>query len=71
MAINSVNTNPSVFTALRSLNSSKTSSSQTQNRVSSGLAVSSALTDAASFAIGQGLRAELQTSNAISQGLNT
>lgn len=70
MAINSINTNSSVFASLRSINSVNNSNSTTQNRVSTGLQVAGALSDASNFAIGQGLRGELKGISALSQGLN-
>jgi len=71
MAIqNSILTNPSAFTALRTLNSINRNLDTTQNRVSTGLKVSGALDNASSFAIAQGIRAELSGIDAVSQGLN-
>ncbi|WP_193179943.1 flagellin [Nisaea sediminum] len=71
MAIqNSILTNPSAFTALRTLNSINRGLDTTQNRVSTGLKVSGALDNASSFAIAQGIRAELSGIDAVSQGLN-
>jgi flagellin len=71
MAIqNSILTNPSAFTALRTLNSINRGLDTTQNRVSTGLKVSGALDNASSFAIAQGIRAELSGIDAVAQGLN-
>ncbi|WP_420404648.1 flagellin [Nisaea sp.] len=71
MAIqNSILTNPSAFTALRTLNSINRNLDTTQNRVSTGLKVSGALDNASSFAIAQGIRAELSGIDAVAQGLN-
>lgn len=71
MAINnSVNTNVGAFSALRSLNQSRLDLSRTQNRISTGQNVSSALDQAAIFAIAQGLRGELSANAAVQQGLN-
>jgi flagellin len=71
MAIqNSVFTNPSAFTALRALNSVNRRLDVTQNRVSTGLRVSSSLDDASAFAVAQGIRGELRALESISQGLN-
>ncbi|UUX50504.1 flagellin [Nisaea acidiphila] len=67
---NSILTNPSAFTALRTLNSINRSLDTTQNRVSTGLKVSGALDNASSFAIAQGIRAELSGIDAVTQGLN-
>ena len=72
MAIqNSINTNPSAFTALRTLNSINRNLDTTQNRVSTGLKVGGTLDNASTFAIAQGIRAELSGIDAVSQGLNT
>ncbi|MDA0341855.1 MAG: flagellin [Proteobacteria bacterium] len=70
MAINSINTSSSVFASLRSISSINNANSTTQNRVSTGLQVASALSNASSFAIGQGLRGELSGISALTQGLN-
>ena len=71
MAIqNSVFTNPSAFTALRSLNTVNRRLDITQTRVSTGLRVSSSLDDASAFAVAQGIRGELRALETINQGLN-
>jgi flagellin len=71
MAIqNSINTNPNVFAALRSLNQVNRSLDITQNRVSTGLKVAGALDDASNFSIAQGIRGELKAFGAVTQGLN-
>ena len=71
MAIqNSINTNPGVFVALRSLSSVNRNLDTTQNRVSTGLKVGSALDDGSNFAIAQGIRGELKSFGAVTQGLN-
>jgi flagellin len=71
MAIqNSINTNPGVFVALRTLNSVNRNLDTTQNRVSTGLKVAGALDDASNFAIAQGIRGELKAIGAVTQGLN-
>ncbi len=67
---NSVLTNPGSFTALRTLNSINRDLDTTQNRVSTGLKVGGALDDASNFAIAQGIRAELSSLDAVTQGLN-
>ena len=67
---NSINTNPSIFAALRTLNSVNRSLDTTQNRVSTGLKVSGALDDASNFSIAQGIRGELKGLSAVTQGLN-
>ena len=66
---NSILTNPSAFTALRTLNGINKNLDITQNRVSTGLRVSGALDDAANFAIAQGIRGELRGFDAVTQGL--
>jgi flagellin len=71
MAIqNSINTNPNVFAALRSMNQVNRSLDITQNRVSTGLKVAGALDDASNFSIAQGIRGELKAFGAVTQGLN-
>lgn len=67
---NSINTNPNVFAALRSLNQVNRSLDITQNRVSTGLKVAGALDDASNFSIAQGIRGELKAFGAVTQGLN-
>jgi len=67
---NSINTNPSAFIALRTLNSVNRNLDQSQNRVSTGLKISGALDDASNFAIAQGIRGELKAIGAVTQGLN-
>jgi flagellin len=67
---NSINTNLSAFTALRTLNNINRNLDSTQNRVSTGLKISGALDGASNFAIAQGIRGELKAIDAVSQGLN-
>jgi flagellin len=67
---NSINTNPSIFAALRTLNSVNRNLDITQNRVSTGLKVAGALDDASNFSIAQGIRGELKGLAAVTQGLN-
>jgi len=67
---NSINTNPSAFAALRTLNSINRNLDSTQNRVSTGLKVAGALDDASNFSIAQGIRGELKAIGAVTQGLN-
>jgi len=72
MAIqNSILTNPSAFTALRTLNSINRNLDSTQARVSTGLKVGGALDNASTFAIAQGIRSELSGIDAVTQGLNS
>jgi flagellin len=71
MAIfNSVVTNTSAFVALRNFSNITRDLDITQNRVSTGLRVASAIDDSSNFAIAQGIRAELKALSAVSQGLN-
>ena len=67
---NSVFTNPSAFTALRSLNKINQRLDTTQSRVSTGLKVASSLDDASAFAVAQGIRAEVRALDSVIQGLN-
>ncbi|MAI13459.1 MAG: flagellin [Rhodospirillaceae bacterium] len=59
VAFNSIYTNPAAYTALQSLNKINRNLDISQNRVASGLRVASALDDASSFQIAQGLRGEI------------
>jgi len=68
--LNSIITNTGAFTALRTLNFINRNLDTAQNRVSTGLKVTGALDNASSFAIAQGIRAELKAIDAVSQGLN-
>ena len=68
---NSIATNASAFAALRTLSKISTDLTNTQNRVASGLRVSSALDDSAAFALAQGIRTELKAIAAVSQGLDS
>ena len=71
MAIsNSVVTNASAFVALRNFANITRDLDTTQNRVSTGLRVASAIDDSSNFAIAQGIRTELKAITAVSQGLN-
>lgn len=67
---NSVFTNPSAFTALRSLNKINARLDKTQGRVSTGLKVASSLDDASAFAVAQGIRGEIRALDSVRQGLN-
>ena len=71
MAItNSINTNLGAMVALRSLNMTNSALAKVQNRVSTGLKVIGAKDDASSFAIAQGIRAEVKAVGAVQQGIN-
>jgi flagellin len=67
--VNSVNTNQGALIALSNLNNINSRLDLTQNRVSTGLKVSSAVDDASSFAIAQGLRGNIKAFQAVSQGI--
>src|SRR3546814_3700662 len=67
---NSINTNPGVFVARRTLNSVNRNLDVSQNRGSTGLKVAGALDDASNFSIAQGIRGELKAIGAVTQGLN-
>ncbi len=66
---NSVNTNMGALLALRNLNVTNEGLSKTQDRVSTGLKVIGAKDDASSFAIAQGIRADLKAYQAVDQAL--
>lgn len=66
---NSILTNVSSLTALRTLNFINDGLSSAQNRISIGVKVSGAIYDASNFSIAQGLRAELAALSAVKTGL--
>lgn len=66
----SVNTNNNALVALANLNSTETQMSVTQNRISSGLAVSSAKDNAAVWAIAQGQRADIGALTSVKMSLD-
>ena len=71
MAIqNSINTNVGAYVALQNLNQVNLRLDRVQNRVSTGLKVNSAVDDASSFSIAQGVRGNLKAYEAVSQGLS-
>tara|TARA_B100000674_G_scaffold168574_1_gene135813 strand:- start:70 stop:954 length:885 start_codon:yes stop_codon:yes gene_type:complete len=65
VAFNSIYTNPAAYTALQSLNKINRNLDISQNRVASGLRVASALDNASSFQIAQGLRSEIAAIDAV------
>jgi len=67
----SVLTNPSAIAALRNLQTVGFNLQKTQNRVSTGLKVSSPFDDAADFAIAQGLRADIAAFGSVQQSLGS
>jgi len=66
---NSINTNVAAFVALQNLSNVNSNLGVTQNRVSTGLKVASAVDDASSFAIAQGIRSSIKAYGAVSQGI--
>jgi flagellin len=66
---NSVNTNVGALVALRNINITNEALNKTQDRVSTGLKVIGAKDDASSFAIAQGIRANLKAYQAVDQTL--
>ena len=64
MGMSSINTNISAMTALQSLQQTSKELLTTQNRISTGLAVSSAKDNASVYAIAQGQRADLSSLDA-------
>ncbi|MDP6350695.1 MAG: flagellin [Alphaproteobacteria bacterium] len=67
---NSINTNVGAMVALRALNATNVELEATQERISTGLKVVGAADNASSFAIAQGLRAEIKSIAAVQQGLS-
>ena len=65
VAFNSIYTNPAAYTALQSLNRVNRDLDVSQNRVASGLRVASALDNASSFEIAQGIRGEVKAIDAL------
>ncbi|HZS81982.1 MAG TPA: flagellin [Stellaceae bacterium] len=65
----SVNTNTNALAALETLNLTQQQLTQTQNRVSTGLKVSSAADNASTFAIAQGQRGDIAGFQAVSDAL--
>lgn len=66
----SVNTNLGAMAALQSLNETNRSLSQVQNRINTGLSVSSTKDDSASYAIAQSLRSDVGGFKAVSSSLS-
>lgn len=66
----SVNTNGSALAAIRTLNATNKLLGSTQNRINSGFKVASAKDDASTFAIAQGLRADIAGFKAVSDAIS-
>jgi flagellin len=69
MSSNSINTNIGAIIALQNLNTTSTSLQQTQNRISTGLSVSSAKDNGAIWGIAQNSRASINALDAVKQSL--
>jgi flagellin len=69
MALNSINTNTGSIIALQNLNATATSLQTTQNRISTGLAVSSAKDNGGLWAIAQNSRGSISALDAVKQSL--
>jgi len=67
--MSSVNTNVGALSVLKTLRATMFEMNTVQNRVSTGLRVSSALDDASVFAVAQGLRGDIKAYTAVSQAL--
>jgi len=67
---NSINTNIGAMVALRNLNTTSMGLAKVQDRVATGYKVTGAKDDASSFAIAQGLRADVKAVSAVQQGLS-
>ncbi|MBL8838909.1 MAG: flagellin, partial [Alphaproteobacteria bacterium] len=65
----SVNTNVGALLAQKFLRATGSDLNATQNRVSSGLRVAGSADDASSFAVAQGLRADIKSYTAVSSAL--
>src|SRR6266545_4755943 len=66
----SINANYGASIALQSLNSTNKDLNEVQNRISTGLKVSSAKDNGAVFAIAQGQRARISALSSVSDGIN-
>ncbi len=69
MANNSINTNVGALVALQNLNTTATSLAQTQNQISTGLAVASATDNGAVWNIAQNSRATVSALDSVKQSL--
>ena len=66
----SVNTNSSALAALQNLNATQTELSSVQQRINTGLKVSSAKDDSSAFVIAQNLRSDLSGMKSVTSSLN-
>ena len=67
----SINTNVGAQVALVNLSTTQYNLNTTQNRISTGLKVTGAVDDAATFAIAQGIRSNLKAFDAVQQSLSS
>jgi len=70
MAMNSINTNAGALIALQNLNSTSNQLNVTQNRINTGMRVSSAKDDGATWAIAQNQRASIGALDSVKDSLN-
>jgi flagellin len=68
--MNSIMTNSSAMIALQNLNATNAALSQTQNRINTGLKISSAKDNGAIWAIAQGQRSDVSALQAVTDSLN-
>lgn len=68
--MNSINTNMGAMVALRNMSSVNSELAGVQNRVSTGLKVSSATDDGAAFAVAQGLRGDIKAYESVNEQLS-
>jgi len=66
----SVNTNKGAMIALQNLNATNRGLEETQNRINTGLKVSSAKDNSSIYAIAQGMRGDVKALNAVKQSLD-
>ena len=70
MVSNSIITNKSAFVALKNFQFINGEAQTSQNRISTGLRIVSAIDSASIFAIAQGIRTEVSALSSVTQGLN-
>jgi len=70
MSLNSINTNTGAQIALQTLDATNTALQQTQNEVSTGLAIAAPSDNGAVWAIAQGQRAQVTALSAVTDSLN-
>jgi flagellin len=70
MAVNSINTNTGAMIALQNLNATNSALNTTQNRINTGLKVSSAKDNGATWAIAQNSRAAISSYDSVKDSIN-